>query len=71
MDNLRQVGKIGVKALSYFIVLSLVSMLIGLVVGNIFKPGAGMNIDASTLDAIKIPGVDPRRRSGSSLRHRA
>ena len=37
-------------------VLSLLSMLIGLVVGNIFKPGAGMNIDPATLD----PGEDAR-----------
>ncbi len=56
MDNVRRVGKIGIKALVYFIGLSLLSMLIGLIVGNIFKPGAGMNIDASTLDPSKIPG---------------
>ena len=45
MDSLRKAGRIGVKALGYFLVLSLVSMLIGLVVANIFQPGAGMNID--------------------------
>ena len=41
MDNVRRVGKIGVKALSYFIAFSLLSMIIGLAVGNIFKPGTG------------------------------
>src|SRR6476661_4184277 len=56
MDNVRRVGKIGVKALSYFIAFSLLSMIIGLAVGNIFKPGKGMNIDPSTLDPSKIPG---------------
>jgi aerobic C4-dicarboxylate transport protein len=63
MDSLRKAGRIGVKAIGYFIVLSLLSMLIGLVVANIFKPGAGMNIDVSSLDASKIPGVE----SGESI----
>ncbi|MCI2416631.1 cation:dicarboxylase symporter family transporter [Saccharopolyspora sp. K220] len=55
MDNLRKAGRIGVKAIGYFLVLSLVSMLIGLVVANIFKPGAGMHIDPATLDAGAVP----------------
>ncbi|WP_063814691.1 cation:dicarboxylate symporter family transporter [Nocardia fusca] len=58
MDSLRKAGRIGAKALGYFIVLSLVSMLIGLVVANIFKPGAGMKINLDELDAESIPGHD-------------
>ena len=64
MDSLRKAGRIGVKALGYFLVLSLVSMFIGLVVANIFKPGAGMNIDVNTLDASTIPGVDSGEKVG-------
>ena len=64
MDSLRKAGRIGVKALGYFLVLSLVSMLIGLVVANVFKPGAGMNIDVSKLDASKIPGVGSGEKAG-------
>jgi len=64
MDNLRKAGRIGVKALGYFFVLSLVSMLIGMVVANIFKPGAGMNVDVSTLDARGIPGVESGEKAG-------
>jgi aerobic C4-dicarboxylate transport protein len=64
MDSLRKAGRIGVKALGYFFTLSLVSMLIGLVVANIFKPGAGMNIDVSSLDASTIPGVDSEEKIG-------
>ncbi|WP_327097567.1 cation:dicarboxylase symporter family transporter [Nocardia vinacea] len=56
MDSLRKAGRIGAKALGYFMVLSLLSMLIGLVVANIFKPGAGMKINLSELDAKSIPG---------------
>ena len=64
MDSLRKAGRIGVKALSYFLLLSLGSMLIGLIVANVFKPGAGMNIDISSLDASKIPGVDSGEKIG-------
>ena len=55
MDNLRKAGRIGVKAIGYFLVLSLLSMLIGLLVGNVFQPGAGMNVDPATLDAGDVP----------------
>lgn len=57
MDSLRKAGRIGLKALVYFIVLSLISMLIGLVVANVFHPGEGMNIDVSKLNADKVPGA--------------
>ncbi|UOT05748.1 cation:dicarboxylase symporter family transporter [Rhodococcus opacus] len=57
MDSLRKAGRIGAKALGYFMVLSLLSMLIGLVVANVFKPGAGMNINLAELDAEAIPGA--------------
>lgn len=43
-DNLRQVGKVGVKALSYFMFMTTFAMLIGLLVINLQKPGVGMNI---------------------------
>lgn len=56
MDNLRKAGRIGVKAIGYFLILSLLSMLIGLGVANVFHPGAGMRIDPATLDAESIPG---------------
>ncbi|GAA4490009.1 dicarboxylate/amino acid:cation symporter [Actinoallomurus oryzae] len=55
MDNVRRVGRIGVKAIGYFVVFSLVSMLIGLVVANVFRLGAGMHIDPHSLDAGAVP----------------
>jgi aerobic C4-dicarboxylate transport protein len=58
MDNLRKAGRIGAKALGYFLTFSLVAMLIGLVVGNIFKPGEGLNVDPSTLDTGTLPDVE-------------
>ncbi len=53
-DNLKQAGRVGAKALVYFTCATVIALIIGLVVVNTYKPGAGMNIDASTLDTSKI-----------------
>jgi aerobic C4-dicarboxylate transport protein len=54
MGSIKEVGRIGVKALLYFEILSTIALVIGLIVANIAKPGAGMNINATTLDASAI-----------------
>jgi len=54
MGNLKAVGRIGIKALFYFEVVSGFALVIGLVVVNVIKPGAGMNIDPATLDTRSI-----------------
>jgi aerobic C4-dicarboxylate transport protein len=51
MGNLRQVGRVGFKSLFYFEVVSTLALVIGLVVANIFTPGAGVHATAATLDA--------------------
>jgi Na+/H+-dicarboxylate symporter len=51
MENMKQLGRIGVKSLIYFEVASTLALLVGLLVVNVIRPGAGMNIDAATLDA--------------------
>lgn len=43
-DNLKQVGSVGIKSLTYFMVMTILAMIIGLAVVNIQQPGAGMNI---------------------------
>jgi len=54
MGSIKEVGRIGVKALVYFEILSTIALVIGLIVVNIVKPGAGMNINASTLDGSAV-----------------
>lgn len=56
MGDLKEVGRIGVKALVYFEILSTIALVIGLVVVNMLKPGAGMNIDPATVDGSAIAG---------------
>jgi aerobic C4-dicarboxylate transport protein len=50
MEDMKKVGRVGGKALLYFEVISTIALLIGLVVGNVVKPGAGFNINPATLD---------------------
>src|SRR6476620_6723862 len=51
MGNISEVGRIGVRALIYFEVLSTIALVIGLAVVNLVRPGAGMNIDPTRIDA--------------------
>jgi aerobic C4-dicarboxylate transport protein len=51
MGDMRSVGRIGVRALIYFEVVSTVALLIGLIVINVYQPGVGINADPQTLDA--------------------
>lgn len=49
--DLKKVGRVGVKALIYFEVMTTVALVVGLILAYVFGPGHGMNIDPSTLDA--------------------
>ena len=50
MEDMKKVGKTGGLALLYFEIVSTFALIIGLVLVNVIQPGAGMNVDASTLD---------------------
>ena len=54
MGDLRKVGRVGLKAIIYFEVLTTVALAIGLLVGRISQPGAGMNVNPESLDASAI-----------------
>lgn len=54
MENMKAVGKTGGLAVLYFEAVSTLALLVGLVIVNVFRPGAGMNVDSSTLDAKAI-----------------
>ena len=49
--DLKKVGRVGVKALVYFEVMTTVALVVGILLAYLFGPGHGMNIDPSTLDA--------------------
>src|SRR5437870_4338186 len=54
MESMKELGRVGVRALIYFEVLSTFALALGLIVVNVLQPGQGMNIDPATLDTKSI-----------------
>src|ERR1700676_2515910 len=54
MGDMKKVGRVGLKALLYFELVTTAALGIGLMVINTLRPGAGMNIDATTIDTKTI-----------------
>ncbi|MFL5251735.1 MAG: C4-dicarboxylate transporter DctA [Rhodopila sp.] len=51
LSDAREVGRIGLKAIIYFEVMTTFAMFIGLIVGHVLQPGHGLNVDPTTLDS--------------------
>jgi len=56
VQDMRKIGRIGVKALVYFEVVTTFALIVGLVVVNLWRPGTGMNIDPNAIDSKLISG---------------
>jgi aerobic C4-dicarboxylate transport protein len=56
MGDVRRVGIVGVRAIIYFEVVSTLALLVGLAVGNLLQPGAGLHIDPAHLDEKAVAG---------------
>jgi aerobic C4-dicarboxylate transport protein len=69
MSNLAKVGRVGLKALIYFEVVSTVALAIGLLVGDIVKPGQGFNIDPSALDPHAVAAYVTRAKEEGVVAH--
>jgi aerobic C4-dicarboxylate transport protein len=69
MGDLRKVGRVGVKTLVYFEAVSTVALLIGLLVGEIVKPGAGFNIDVASLDPKAVATYVNRAKEEGIVAH--
>jgi aerobic C4-dicarboxylate transport protein len=54
MADMARVGRVAIKALVYFEVLTTIALVIGLVAVNVLRPGAGMNVDLSTVNTAVI-----------------
>ncbi|AJY76552.1 C4-dicarboxylate transporter DctA [Paenibacillus beijingensis] len=54
VGDIKAVGRIGGKTILYFEIVTTIALIIGLVVANISNPGAGMNIDPSTLSTAGV-----------------
>ncbi len=56
MADMAKVGRVAIKALIYFEILTTIALILGLVMVNLWQPGAGMNVDLSTVDTTSIKG---------------
>jgi aerobic C4-dicarboxylate transport protein len=69
MSDLKKIGRIGLKTLVYFEVVSTLALAIGIIVGEALRPGAGFNIDPSTLDPKLVAGYAARAKEDSLIGH--
>src|SRR5260221_907653 len=69
MSDLTKVGRVGLKTLLYFEVVSTVALLIGLLVGEIVQPCAGFNIDPTSLDPKAVAGYVSRAKEEGIIAH--
>lgn len=63
MGDIRRVASVGIKALIYFEIVSTLALVVGMVVGNVWPIGAGINVDPSTLDAGKVASYVSQAKS--------
>src|SRR6202045_1514677 len=66
MANMAKVGRVALKALIYFEVLTTIALIIGLVAVNVFKPGVGMNVDLSHVDTSAVASYVERTHKQST-----
>ena len=67
MQDMRKVGRVGLKALIYFEVLTTLALIIGLIVANTMQPGGGMNVDPTRIDTKSIQGYVAKSKEQSTL----
>nr|WP_258124001.1 cation:dicarboxylase symporter family transporter [Mesorhizobium onobrychidis] len=56
MNDLKKVGRVAGKAMIYFLTFSSLAVIVGLIVGNVVQPGAGLDIDPASLDGQAVQG---------------
>ncbi len=69
VGDLKRVGRVGLKALVYFEVMSTLALVIGLVVVHLLEPGVGIHADPSTLDAGALENTTHGRENTTLVQH--
>src|ERR1700733_686513 len=69
MGDLKKIGRVGIKTLFYFEAVSTLALGIGLLMGEVLQPGAGFNIDPSTLDAKTVASYVSRAAQDGVTTH--
>src|ERR1700710_2610281 len=69
MGDLKRVGRVGLKTLVYFEVISTLALAIGLLVGEVLQPGHGFNIDPATVDPKSVATYVTKAKEGGIVEH--
>jgi aerobic C4-dicarboxylate transport protein len=69
MNDMKKVGRVGLKAIVYFEVVTTLALIVGLVIVNLWQPGAGMNIDPSAIDTKSIQNYATQAKSQNAVDH--
>ncbi len=63
MNDIKRVGRVGIRSLIYFEVMTTIALVIGLVGMNLMRPGAGLNVDPATLNAAALASYASQAKS--------
>src|SRR3954463_8567025 len=69
MGDLKRVGRVGLKALIYFEVVSTVALAVGLLVGEVLQPGRGFNIDPASIDPHSVATYVTKAKEDGIIAH--
>ena len=69
MGDLKRVGRVGLKTLVYFEVVSTLALAVGLIVGEILKPGHGFNIDPASIDPKAVASYVTQAKEAGIVAH--
>ena len=69
MGDLKRVGRVGLKTLVYFEVVSTLALAVGLIVGEILKPGHGFNIDPASIDPKSVASYVTQAKETGIVAH--
>jgi aerobic C4-dicarboxylate transport protein len=67
MQDMKKVGRVGLKALLYFEIVTTLALFVGMLVANTLQPGAGMNVNAAAIDTKAIAGFVAKSKEQSTL----
>ena len=67
MNDMKSVGRVAGKAMLYFLTFSTLALVVGMVIANIIQPGAGLNIDPSTLQSTKVSEYVSKAQESSMI----
>jgi aerobic C4-dicarboxylate transport protein len=67
MNDMKKVGRVGLKAILYFEVVTTLALIVGLIIVNLWRPGAGMNVDPSAIDTKSIQSYATQAKSQNTV----